>query len=80
MSFFKIKVIGYLIAKKVGGLKCSTQVNLKASSMLPIFFTLVSCFSIQPSLHPHKKKKTTTTLGANFGSKDLNCAKKKFEN
>ena len=47
----------HLIAKKVGGLKCSTQVNLKASSMLPVFFTLVFCFSIQPSLHTHKKKK-----------------------
>jgi len=30
MLFFKIKVIGHLIAKKVGGLKCSSQVNLKA--------------------------------------------------
>jgi hypothetical protein len=69
----------HLIAKKVGGLKCSTQVNLKASSMLPVFFTLVFCFSIQPSLHTHKKKKKKT-LGANFGSKDLICAKKNFEN
>jgi hypothetical protein len=39
--------------------------------MLPVFFTLVSCLSTQPSL---QKKK----FSANFGSKELNYTYKKF--
>jgi hypothetical protein len=41
--------------------------------MLPMFFISIPCLSIQSSLQKKKKKQ----LGANFGSKELNYAKKK---
>jgi hypothetical protein len=40
--------------------------------MLPMFFISIPCLSIQSSLQKKKKQ-----LGANFGSKELNYAKKK---
>lgn len=39
ICFLKIKGIGHLIEKKVRGLKYTLQSNLKALSMLPVFFT-----------------------------------------
>jgi len=73
MYFLWIKRTGHLIQKKVGGLKCTSLTNLKASLMLPVYFTSVPCLSIQSSF-PRKMP-----LGANFGFKSLSCAKKIFK-
>lgn len=46
--------------------------NLKAPPILPVFFTPVYYFSIQPFLQK-------MLFGANFILKWLNCGKKKFD-
>jgi hypothetical protein len=75
MYFLKINGTDHLITKKRWGLKCTSQINLKAPPILPVFFTLVLYLSIQPSF----QKKKTMKLDTNFGLKGLNYTKKNFK-
>jgi len=54
MYFLKINGTDHLITKKRWGLKCTSQINLKAPPILPVFFTLVLYLSIQPSFQKKK--------------------------